>query len=134
MAGRAVGHLRLDQDGDATLVSVLIDPAYRGQGMALRALAAAESEARRLGLRGLRTLAVRLRQHSATALRLTTWLKSRPEVDRVLYPPLPSDPGHALWKRDFSGACGLFGVILKPLLSSPGRMTGTPPAIFTCSG
>ncbi len=54
VAGRAVGHLRLDQDGDATLVSVLIDPAYRGQGMALRALAAAESEARRLGLRGLR--------------------------------------------------------------------------------
>lgn len=67
-----------------------------------------------LGLRGLRTLAVRLRQHSATALRLTTWLESRPEVDRVLYPPLPSDPGHALWKRDFSGACGLFCVILKP--------------------
>ena len=67
-----------------------------------------------LVLRGLRTLAVRLRQHFATALRLTTWLESRPEVDRVLYPPLPSDPGHALWKRDFSGACGLFGVILKP--------------------
>ncbi|RAU20925.1 cystathionine beta-lyase [Paramagnetospirillum kuznetsovii] len=67
-----------------------------------------------LGLRGLRTLAVRLRQHAASALRLTTWLEKRPEVDRILYPPLPSDPGHALWKRDFSGGCGLFGVVLKP--------------------
>ncbi|WP_173982682.1 cystathionine beta-lyase [Magnetospirillum sp. SS-4] len=67
-----------------------------------------------LGLRGLRTLPVRLRQHAATALRLARWLEGRPEVDRVLYPPLESDPGHDLWKRDFSGACGLFGVILKP--------------------
>ena len=67
-----------------------------------------------LGLRGLRTLAVRLRHHAGTALRLTRWLEERPEVDRVLYPPLASDPGHALWKRDFSGGCGLFGVILKP--------------------
>jgi cystathionine beta-lyase len=67
-----------------------------------------------LGLRGLRTLAVRLRHHAATALNLCQWLEARPEVDRVLYPALSSDPGHALWKRDFSGACGLFGVILKP--------------------
>lgn len=67
-----------------------------------------------LGLRGLRTLAVRLRHHQATALRLTTWLEGRPEVDRVLFPPLASDPGHELWRRDFSGGCGLFGVILKP--------------------
>jgi cystathionine beta-lyase len=67
-----------------------------------------------LGLRGLRTLAVRLRQHAATALRLTQWLEQRPEVERVLYPPLASDPGHALWKRDFTGANGLFGIILKP--------------------
>lgn len=67
-----------------------------------------------LGLRGLRTLPVRLRQHAETALRLTTWLAARPEVERVLYPPLPTDPGHPLWKRDFTGGCGLFGVILKP--------------------
>ncbi|CAA7617759.1 putative cystathionine beta-lyase [Candidatus Terasakiella magnetica] len=67
-----------------------------------------------LGLRGLRTLPVRLRHHAATALRLTRWLESRPEVERVLYPALENDPGHALWRRDFSGACGLFGVILKP--------------------
>jgi cystathionine beta-lyase len=67
-----------------------------------------------LGLRGLRTLPVRLRQHGQTALELCRWLETRPEVDRVLYPALESDPGHALWKRDFSGHCGLFGVVLKP--------------------
>lgn len=68
-----------------------------------------------LGLRGLRTLPVRLAQHGATALELTRWLEGRPEVARVLYPPLPSDPGHALWARDFSGGCGLFGVVLHPV-------------------
>lgn len=67
-----------------------------------------------LGLRGLRTLAVRLERHQANALRLTEWLGQRPEVDRLLYPALPSDPGHAIWRRDFTGASGLFGVILKP--------------------
>ena len=41
-------------------------------------------------------------------------LQPRPEVSRVLYPALPEDPGHAIWKRDFLGACGLFGVVLKP--------------------
>jgi len=68
-----------------------------------------------LGLRGLRTLAVRLKQHQETGLALARWLKARPEVARILHPALPDDPGHALWKRDFSGACGLFGVILKPV-------------------
>ncbi|MCR6630714.1 MAG: cystathionine beta-lyase [Magnetospirillum sp.] len=67
-----------------------------------------------LGLRGLRTLGVRLRHHAETALKLASWLKDRPEVASVLYPPLPGDAGHELWKRDFTGACGLFGVILKP--------------------
>ncbi|MDE2135026.1 MAG: cystathionine beta-lyase [Alphaproteobacteria bacterium] len=67
-----------------------------------------------LALRGLRTLAVRLKRHHQTALTLTHWLLKRPEVSRVLYPALESDPGHALWKRDFLGACGLFGVVLKP--------------------
>ncbi len=67
-----------------------------------------------LGQRGLRTMAVRLRQHQATATRLGEWLQARPEVERVLYPALPSDPGHAMWRRDFKGASGLFGVELKP--------------------
>jgi cysteine-S-conjugate beta-lyase len=68
-----------------------------------------------LALRGLRTLAVRLKRHGETALKLTQWLGARPEVTRILYPALPGDPGHALWKRDFKGACGLFGFELKPV-------------------
>jgi len=68
-----------------------------------------------LALRGLRTLPVRLKRHQETALTLAHWLLGRPEVSRVLYPALESDPGHALWKRDFLGACGLFGVVLKPV-------------------
>ena len=67
-----------------------------------------------LGLRGLRTLSVRLARHQQSALELARWLKSRPEVARVLHPALPSDPGHALWRRDFTGASGLFAIILKP--------------------
>ncbi|MBV9549602.1 MAG: cystathionine beta-lyase [Alphaproteobacteria bacterium] len=71
-----------------------------------------------LGLRGLRTLPVRLARHQETGLKLARWLAGRPEVARVLHPALESDPGHALWKRDFSGACGLFGLILKPVPES----------------
>jgi cystathionine beta-lyase len=66
-----------------------------------------------LGLRGLRTLGVRLKQHQQSALEMANWLKARPEVDRVLYPALPDCPGHALWRRDFSGASGLFSIVLK---------------------
>jgi cystathionine beta-lyase len=65
-----------------------------------------------LGLRGLRTLSVRLERHQKNAITVAAWLKSRPEVDRVLYPALEDDPGYDLWKRDFSGASGLFGIIL----------------------
>ena len=68
-----------------------------------------------LALRGLRTLPTRLARHQASGIALATWLAARPEVARVLHPALPTDPGHALWKRDFSGACGLFGVELKPV-------------------
>lgn len=66
-----------------------------------------------LGLRGLRTLAVRLRQHMVNALDVAAWLETRPEVDRVLHPGLPSHPGHAIWKRDFLGSSGLFSIILR---------------------
>lgn len=67
-----------------------------------------------LGLRGMRTLAVRLKQHQENGLRLARWFQDRPEVARVVHPALPQDPGHQIWKRDFTGACGLFGVMLKP--------------------
>ncbi len=67
-----------------------------------------------LGLRGLRTLAVRLDRHQANARRLAEWLAQRPEVDRLLYPALPGDPGHTIWKRDFTGASGLFAMVLNP--------------------
>jgi len=68
-----------------------------------------------LALRGLRTLPVRLARHYENGLTLARWFATRPEVDRVLHPALESDPGHTLWKRDFTGACGLFGVVLKTI-------------------
>jgi cysteine-S-conjugate beta-lyase len=67
-----------------------------------------------LALRGLRTLSVRLAQHYSSGLEMARWLSSRPEVIRVLHPALESDPGHAIWKRDFTGACGLFSIVLQP--------------------
>jgi len=67
-----------------------------------------------LAQRGLRTLSVRLQRHWENGLRMAEWLKGRPEVERVMHPALPGDPGHALWRRDFVGACGLFGFQLKP--------------------
>ncbi len=68
-----------------------------------------------LALRGLRTLSVRLARHQESGLRIARWLAERPEIMRVLHPALESDPGHAIWRRDFSGACGLFAVVLKPV-------------------
>ncbi|MBI4184575.1 MAG: cystathionine beta-lyase [Proteobacteria bacterium] len=67
-----------------------------------------------LALRGIRTLPVRLERHMENALAVARWIEKRPEVVQVMYPALENDPGHALWKRDFTGACGLFGVALKP--------------------
>jgi cystathionine beta-lyase len=67
-----------------------------------------------LALRGLRTLAVRLAQHHKSGIEMARWLAARPEVLRVLHPALESDPGHAIWKRDFTGASGLFSIVLKP--------------------
>ncbi len=68
-----------------------------------------------LALRGLRTMGVRLKQHQENAKIVAEWLQARPEIERVLYPALPSDPGHALWKRDFLGASGLFSMVFKPV-------------------
>jgi cystathionine beta-lyase len=67
-----------------------------------------------LGLRGLRTLSVRLQRHQQTGLALAAWLQGRPEVERVIHPALPDHPDHNLWRRDFRGASGLFAVQLKP--------------------
>ncbi len=68
-----------------------------------------------LAQRGLRTLSVRLERHQRSALEIAHWFEQRPEVLSVLYPALPSHPGHAIWKRDFTGASGLFSIILKPV-------------------
>ena len=68
-----------------------------------------------LGLRGLRSLGVRLARHQQSALEIARWLAERPEVARVIHPGLPSDPGHTLWKRDFTGSSGLFSIVLKPV-------------------
>jgi cystathionine beta-lyase len=68
-----------------------------------------------LALRGLRTLPLRLKEHERQALDLARWLSRRPEVETVLHPALKSDPGHAIWKRDFLGSSGLFSVVLKPV-------------------
>ena len=68
-----------------------------------------------LALRGLRTLGIRLERHQRNALQVAEWLTTRPEVDRVLYPALPGDPGHPLWTRDFRGASGLLAIALRPV-------------------
>lgn len=67
-----------------------------------------------LALRGLRTLAIRLRRHQQTAMAIARWLQQQPQVRRVLFPALESDPGHALWRDQFSGAAGPFTFELMP--------------------
>lgn len=73
-----------------------------------------------LGLRGLRTLAARLAQHYRSGMAVAQWLERQPGVSCVLHPGLERDPGHALWKRDFTGATGLFGFVLEE--SDRGRL------------
>ena len=67
-----------------------------------------------LALRGIRSLGVRLRHQMESGLEIARWLEQRPEVLRVLHPALPGSPGHEIWKRDFTGASSLFGVVLNP--------------------
>lgn len=67
-----------------------------------------------LVLRGLETLALRLRAQSDATLRVAEWLQAQPQVERLLYPPLPSDPGHGLWQRDFRTNGCLFSMVLAP--------------------
>ena len=68
-----------------------------------------------LALRGVRTMAVRLARRWTAGIDVAHWLSWRPEVKQVLHPALPGAPGHAIWKRDFTGACSLFGVVFKPV-------------------
>jgi len=76
-----------------------------------------------LALRGMRTMAVRLQRQYESALHIASWLAQRPEIKRVLYPPLEQDPGHGLWKRDFSGGASLFGLAMHTIdLDAVARM------------
>jgi cystathionine beta-lyase len=67
-----------------------------------------------LALRGMKTMAVRLKAIERSALTIAEWLSQRPEVDLVLHPAMPSCPGHEFWERDFLGSSGLFSIVLKP--------------------
>lgn len=66
-----------------------------------------------LALRGMKTMAVRLKQVESAALELAQWLAQRPEIERVLHPALPSCPGHEFWRRDFTGSSGLFSIVFQ---------------------
>ena len=67
-----------------------------------------------LALRGMRTMAVRLKHIEASALQIARWLAERPEIERVLHPALEGSPGHEIWKRDFTGSAGVFSIVFKP--------------------
>ncbi|QIQ22441.1 cystathionine beta-lyase [Zophobihabitans entericus] len=73
-----------------------------------------------LALRGLRTLHLRLKEAERRALEIANWLKSRPEVSKVLHPAFPECPGHEFWKRDFTGSSGLFSIVLKDEFTKKG--------------
>jgi cystathionine beta-lyase len=68
-----------------------------------------------LALRGLRTIKVRMKQHHENAIRVAKWLQKRKEVEQVNCPALPGHPGHAIWKRDYTGTNGLISILLKPV-------------------
>ena len=100
---------------DANLGTVTANAAYKDRLAATHGdlgLTANGDEAFLIA-RGLRTLGVRLERHQKSALALAKWLETRPEIARVLYPALADDPSHRLWKRDFTGASGLFSVVVK---------------------
>ncbi len=67
-----------------------------------------------VALRGLRSAHARLVMQQANVMTVIKWLQKQPEVERVLYPALETDPGYAIWKRDFNGANSLFSVAFKP--------------------
>lgn len=73
-----------------------------------------------LALRGLRTMHLRLKEAERKAMEVATWLKARPEVDKVLHPAFEDCPGHPFWKRDFGGSSGLFSIVLRDRFSRAG--------------
>ncbi|MBX3480154.1 MAG: cystathionine beta-lyase [Caulobacter sp.] len=93
--------------GDAAL-GALLEAGVHDLGWAVTGEAAYDM------LRGLRTLPTRLARHDQSARAIAGWLADQPQVLKVLHPALPDDPGHAIWRRDYSGASGLFGVVMKP--------------------
>jgi cystathionine beta-lyase len=72
-----------------------------------------------LALRGMRTMAVRLKHIEASALQVARWLAARPQIELVLHPALEGSPGHELWKRDFTGSTGVFSIVFKPEATKP---------------
>ena len=70
-----------------------------------------------LALRGVRTMGVRMEHQMRSAIAVAEWLRGRPEIREVLYPALPGARGHEIWKRDFTGACSLFGIVFRPDIS-----------------
>jgi cystathionine beta-lyase len=70
-----------------------------------------------LALRGVRTMGVRMEHQMRSAIAVADWLRGRPEIREVLYPALPGTRGHEIWKRDFTGACSLFGIVFRPDIS-----------------
>ncbi len=78
------------------------------------------------GLRGLRTLATRLKRHGESAMTIAKWLLEQSEVADVLYPPLPQSPDHGLWRRDFTGGNGLLSVVLGRRRSARSTPCSTP--------
>ena len=101
--------------GSVTVKSVELHRAMRASASAMGHYASPDDCW--LALRGARTMAVRLKHQEEAGLEVARWLQKQPEVLRVLHPALPEDPGHAIWKRDFTGACSLFGVVFQPRYS-----------------
>jgi cysteine-S-conjugate beta-lyase len=96
-------------------ITVRDDAIYRRLGAARQVIGCAVSpDECSLALRGLQTLGVRLHTVEASALAIARWLATRPEVERVLHPALPSCPGHEFWERDFTGSSGVFSIVLAP--------------------
>jgi cystathionine beta-lyase len=98
--------------GSVTVASEAHHLAVRGAASAMGHYASPDDVW--LALRGVRTMPVRLAHQQEAALEVARWLQARPEVARILHPALPGDQGHAIWKRDFTGAPSLFGVVFQP--------------------